>query len=444
MRIRIENGRVLDPASGRDEIGTVWIQDGRIQAVVPAGQPKEPLGEQPEGRDMPAEIQEIDAAGCWVLPGLVDLHVHFRDPGFIYKETLATGARAAARGGFTAVCPMANTNPVVDTPERVAELLKRAETESVVRILPIGAVTKGLAGEELTDMAGMKAAGAVAFSEDGKTVMNAALYRKGLEQAAALDMVVMDHCEDANLLKESVMREGTPAEARRVSGVSHASEDVITARDILLARETGARLHLCHVSTGASARMAAQAKAEGVRLTAEVCPHHFTLTYEDIPQGDTNFKMAPPLREKEDVEALRQGLKTGALDVISTDHAPHSEEEKARPYPEAPNGIVGSETAVALAVTELVETGVLTPLELADRMSFRPAQILGLPYGTLREGSPADVTIVDPAAEYVIDKNQFASKGRNTPFHGRQVRGKVLYTIVDGKIVYAAEEEEHD
>lgn len=427
MRIRIENGRVLDPATGRDEIGSVLLENGRIQAAFSDG------GQEAE--------RVIDASGCWVMPGLIDLHVHFRDPGYTYKETLATGARAAARGGFTAVCPMANTNPVIDTPERVAALAERAEKESVVRILPIGAVTKGLEGEELTDMAGMKAAGAVAFSEDGKTVMNAALYRRGLEQAAALDMVVMDHCEDRNLLQESVMQTGTREEARRVSGVSHSSEDVITARDILLARETGARLHLCHCSTAASAWMAARAKEEGVRLTAEVCPHHFTLTYEDMPEGDTNFKMAPPLREKQDVEVLRQALKNGVMDVISTDHAPHSEEEKARPFPEAPNGIVGSETAVALAVTELVENGVLTPLELAERMSHRPAQILGLPFGTLQVGSPADVTIVDPAAEYVIDKDRFASKGRNTPFHGRRVRGKVLYTIVNGKIVYAAEEE---
>ncbi len=427
MRIRIENGRVLDPATGRDEIGSVLLENGRIQAAFSDG------GQEAD--------RVIDASGCWVMPGLIDLHVHFRDPGYTYKETLATGARAAARGGFTAVCPMANTNPVIDTPERVAALAERAEKESVVRILPIGAVTKGLEGEELTDMAGMKAAGAVAFSEDGKTVMNAALYRRGLEQAAALDMVVMDHCEDRNLLQESVMQTGTREEARRVSGVSHSSEDVITARDILLARETGARLHLCHCSTAASAWMAARAKEEGVRLTAEVCPHHFTLTYEDIPEGDTNFKMAPPLREKQDVEVLRQALKNGVMDVISTDHAPHSQEEKARPFPEAPNGIVGSETAVALAVTELVENGVLTPLELAERMSHRPAQILGLPFGTLQVGSPADVTIVDPAAEYVIDKDRFASKGRNTPFHGRRVRGKVLYTIVNGKIVYAAEEE---
>ncbi len=427
MRIRIENGRVLDPATGRDEIGSVLLENGRIQAAFSDG------GQEAD--------RVIDASGCWVMPGLIDLHVHFRDPGYTYKETLATGARAAARGGFTAVCPMANTNPVIDTPERVAALAERAEKESVVRILPIGAVTKGLEGEELTDMAGMKAAGAVAFSEDGKTVMNAALYRRGLEQAAALDMVVMDHCEDRNLLQESVMQTGTREEARRVSGVSHSSEDVITARDILLARETGARLHLCHCSTAASAWMAARAKEEGVRLTAEVCPHHFTLTYEDMPEGDTNFKMAPPLREKQDVEVLRQALKNGVMDVISTDHAPHSQEEKARPFPEAPNGIVGSETAVALAVTELVENGVLTPLELAERMSHRPAQILGLPFGTLQVGSPADVTIVDPAAEYVIDKDRFASKGRNTPFHGRRVRGKVLYTIVNGKIVYAAEEE---
>lgn len=428
MRIRIDNGRVLDPSTKRDEICNILIEENRVVKIA-------------AGCQEPAD-RVIDADGCYVMPGLIDLHVHFREPGFEYKETIATGARAAARGGFTAVCPMANTNPVIDSPEMVSFLLEKAKKESPVRILPIGSVTKGLEGREVTDMAAMQAAGAVAFSEDGKTVMDAAVYRKGLQQAAAIGAVVMDHCEDVNLLKESVMREGTPEEARRVSGVSHASEDLITARDILLAKETGARLHLCHCSTAASVRMAEAAKQEGVALTAEVCPHHFTLTYEDIPEGDTNYKMAPPLREKKDVRALQAALKNGVLDAISTDHAPHSAEEKARPYPQAPNGIVGSETAVALTVTELVETGILTPMEMAEKMSYNPAKILGLQMGRLAEGCIADITVIDPNAEYVIDKNQFASKARNTPFHGRKVRGKVLFTLVDGTIVYAAEEEQ--
>lgn len=428
MRIRIDNGRVLDPSTKRDGIYNILIEEDRVTKIA-------------AGCTDPAD-RVIDAKGCYVMPGLIDLHVHFREPGFEYKETIATGARAAARGGFTAVCPMANTNPVIDSPEMVSFLLEKAKKESPVKILPIGSVTKGLLGKEVTDMAAMKAAGAVAFSEDGKTVMDAAVYRKGLQQAAAIGAVVMDHCEDMDLLKESVMQEGTPAEARRVSGVSHASEDLITARDILLAKETGARLHLCHCSTAASVWMAGEAKKQGVALTAEVCPHHFTLTYEDIPEGDTNFKMAPPLREKKDVEALRTALKTGVLDAISTDHAPHSAEEKARPFPQAPNGIVGSETAVALTITELVEPGILTPMEMAEKMSFHPAQILGLETGVLAEGRIADITILDPNAEYVIDKNKFASKAKNTPFHGRKVKGKVLYTIVDGKIVYAAEEEQ--
>lgn len=428
MRIRIDNGRVLDPSTKRDGIYHILIEENRVVKIT--------------AEDKDDADRVIDADGCYVMPGLIDLHVHFREPGFEYKETIATGARAAARGGFTAVCPMANTKPVIDSPEMVSFLLEKAAEESPVRILPIGSVTKGLEGREVTDMAGMKEAGAVAFSEDGKTVMDAAVYRKGLQQAAAIGAVVMDHCEDLNLLKESVMQEGTLAEARRVSGVSHASEDLITARDILLAKETGARLHLCHCSTKASIQMAEMAKRDGAALTVEVCPHHFTLTYDDIPEGDTNFKMAPPLREAEDVAALKEALKSGVVDTISTDHAPHSAEEKARPFPEAPNGIVGAETAVALTITELVEPGLLSPLGMAEKMSLNPAKILGLDLGVLAEGKVADITIIDPKAEYVIDKNTFVSKGRNTPFHGRKVRGKVLYTIVDGKIVYAAEEEQ--
>ncbi|MEF2639298.1 MAG: dihydroorotase [Lachnospiraceae bacterium] len=426
MRLKITQGRVLDPASKTDGIYDILVEDGRIVKL------DTQIEEEAD--------QVIDASGFYVMPGLIDLHVHFREPGFEYKETIATGSAAAAKGGFTGVCPMANTNPVVDTPEMIRWILKKGEEVSPVHLYPIGAVTYGLKGEQITDAAAMKAAGMCALSEDGKTVMDARVYRDALRQAAANDIVVMDHCEDANLLKGGAMHAGKKADSLGLIGISHAVEDVITARDILLAKETGAHLHLCHCSTAGSVRMAREAKEDGVHLTAEVCPHHFTLTVEDIPEGDANFKMAPPLRDAADVQALKEGLRDGIIDAISTDHAPHSVEEKTNPeFAKNANGIVGLETAVSLVISELVEPGWLTPLQMAEKMSYRPAQILGIEAGELKVGRAADITIIDPSAEYVIDKNTFASKGRNTPFHGRKVHGRVMATIVDGKVVYQAE-----
>lgn len=426
MRLKITQGRVLDPASQTDGIFDILVEDGKISRIA------EQIEEEAD--------EEISAEGCYVMPGLIDLHVHFREPGFEYKETIATGSAAAARGGFTGVCPMANTKPTVDTPEMIQWILEKGKTDSPVHLYPIGAVTFGLKGEEITDAAGMKAAGMSALSEDGKTVMDARVFRDALRQAAANDIVVMDHCEDANLLKGGAMHAGKKAESLGLVGISHAVEDVITARDILLAKETGAHLHLCHVSTAGAVEMARQAKAEGIHVTAEACPHHFALTVEDIPEGDANFKMAPPLRDAADVAAIKEGLRTGIIDAISTDHAPHSAEEKTNPvFAKNMNGIVGSETAVPLVITELVETGVLTPLQMAEKMSYNPAKILGIEAGELKVGRMADITVIDPKAEYVIDKNTFASKGRNTPFHGWKVRGKVMATIVDGQIIYCAE-----
>ena len=305
-----------------------------------------------------------------------------------------------------------------------------------MHVLPVGAVTLGQQGEELTDIAGMAAAGAIAISEDGKSVMNAALYREAMKRAAEKDVLVMAHCEDKNLVGRGALNAGKIAEENGVEGISNAVEDVITARDILLAKETGARLHLCHCSTKDSARMVKEAKEEGLTVTGEVCPHHFALTEEDIVPGDTNFKMNPPLRRQEDRQALKEGLRDGIFDVIATDHAPHHVDEKKKPMAEAPFGIVGSETAVALTITCLVEEGYLTPYQMAEKMSTNPARILKLDRGSLKVGKAADVTLIDPEAEYVIDASLFASKGKNTPFHGRKVKGKVKMTIVDGTIVY--------
>lgn len=424
MRILIKNGRVLDPASNRDEIANLLVEDERIVKI----------GAVEEEAD-----RILDVEGCYVMPGLIDLHVHFREPGFEYKETIATGGKAAAAGGFTGVCPMANTNPVIDSPEMIEWILKKGETDSPVRLYPIGAVTKGLQGEEITDAAAMKQAGMSALSEDGKTVMNAKIYRDALRVAAKEGIVVMDHCEDANLLKGGAMHAGKVAESRGLQGISHAVEDVIVARDIFLAKETGAHLHLCHCSTAGSVEMARQAKAAGVKVTAEVCPHHFTLTCEDIPEGNAFYKMAPPLRDAADVQALKEGLKDGTIDAISTDHAPHSLEEKTNPeFVKNANGIIGLETAVPLTITALVEPGWLTPLQMAEKMSYNPAKILGIEAGELKEGRVADITIIDPSCEYVIDKEKSFSKGRNMPFDGWKVRGKVMYTIVGGKVVYEA------
>lgn len=422
MSILIKGGRILDPSQQLDRVMDLLLVDGKVSQIE-------------ESIDTDAD-RVVDACGMYVMPGLIDMHVHLREPGFEHKETIRTGGMAAARGGFTTICPMPNTKPATDNPERVSIVVQKAAEEAPVHVLPVGAVTLGQQGEELTDIAGMAAAGAIAISEDGKSVMNAALYREAMKRAAEKDVLVMAHCEDKNLVGRGALNAGKIAEENGVEGISNAVEDVITARDILLAKETGARLHLCHCSTKDSARMVKEAKKEGLTVTGEVCPHHFALTEEDIVPGDTNFKMNPPLRRQEDRQALKEGLRDGIFDVIATDHAPHHVDEKKKPMAEAPFGIVGSETAVALTITCLVEEGYLTPYQMAEKMSTNPARILKLDRGSLKVGKAADVTLIDPEAEYVIDASLFASKGKNTPFHGRKVKGKVRMTIVDGTIVY--------
>ncbi len=422
MDIVIKGGRILDPSQQLDRVMDILLVDGKVSQIA-------------ESIDGDAD-RVVDASGLYVMPGLIDMHVHLREPGFEHKETIRTGSMAAAQGGFTTICPMPNTKPATDNPERVSFVVQKAAAEAPVHVLPVGAVTVGQQGEELTDVAGMAAAGAIAISEDGKSVMNAALYREAMKQAAEKDVLVMAHCEDKNLVGKGALNAGKIAEKNGVEGISNAVEDVITARDILLAKETGARLHLCHCSTKDSARMVKEAKEDGLAVTGEVCPHHFALTEEDIVPGDTNYKMNPPLRRQEDRQALKEGLRDGIFDVISTDHAPHHVDEKKKSMAEAPFGIVGSETAVALTITCLVEEGYLTPYQMAEKMSTNPARILKIDRGSLKVGKAADVTIIDPEAEYIIDAGTFVSKGKNTPFHGRKVKGKVKMTIVDGTIVY--------
>ena len=379
----------------------------------------------------------IDAAGCYVMPGLIDLHVHFRDPGLTYKEDIETGSKAAAKGGFTTVCCMPNTKPVVDNVETVKYIIEKGEKTGLTNVLPVGAVTKNMAGVEITDVEELKKAGICAISEDGKSVMNSGVYRKAMKNAAKANVPVLAHCEDINLVEGGVINLGDKSSELGVKGISNAVEDVIAMRDIMLAKETGATLHLCHCSTRDSVEMVKRAKEEGIKVTAEVCPHHFSMCSDDITSNDGNFKMNPPLRAREDMEALIKGLQDDIMDVISTDHAPHSAEEKAKDLEHAPFGIVGLETSVALTVTNLVKKGYLTPMQMAAKMSYNPAKVLGIPKGTLDEGKIADITIIDPDKEYTIDVNTFESKGKNTPFDGYKVSGEVEYTILNGKVVYS-------
>lgn len=423
MTILIKNGRLINPSENLDKVMDIFVEDGIIK-------------EKAESIEKQADTV-IDAAGCYVMPGLIDLHVHFRDPGLTYKEDIETGSKAAAKGGFTTVCCMPNTKPVVDNVETVKYIIEKGEKTGLTNVLPVGAVTKNMAGVEITDVEELKKAGICAISEDGKSVMNSGVYRKAMKNAAKANVPVLAHCEDINLVEGGVINLGDKSSELGIKGISNAVEDVIAMRDIMLAKETGATLHLCHCSTKDSVEMVKRAKEEGIKVTAEVCPHHFSMCSDDITSNDGNFKMNPPLRAREDMEALIKGLQNDIMDVISTDHAPHSAEEKAKDLEHAPFGIVGLETSVALTVTNLVKKGYLTPMQMAAKMSYNPAKVLGIPKGTLDEGKIADITIIDPDKEYTIDVNTFESKGKNTPFDGYKVSGEVEYTILNGKVVYS-------
>ena len=422
MGTLIRNGRVIDPASGKDGIYDVLIEDGTIVSVDASI---------PEGNN-----DIIDAAGCFVMPGLVDLHVHFREPGFEYKETIKTGSMAAAHAGVTTVFPMPNTKPVIDSVDMYDKDQTIIDRDAVVNVHQVASVTLGQQGETPVDIAALKKAGCIAISEDGKSVMNSQVYREAMKAAAAEDVLVMAHCEDKNLVNGGALNEGVASRRYHVNGITNAVEDVIVARDILLSKETGCRLHLCHCSTADSVKLIKAAKDEGLKVTGEVCPHHFMLCDEDIIEDNADYKMNPPLRSRADMEAVREGLRNGTMDVISTDHAPHSAEEKAKPIGAAPFGITGIETSLCLTYTGLVLTGILTPMQMVEKMSYNPAKIAGIDRGTLLPGRPADIIIVNVDDEIVIDRNDFVSKGHNTPFDGYKVKGIVEYTIVGGKIVY--------
>lgn len=422
MLLLIQKGTVVNPADQTETVADVLVEDGIIKKIAP-------------GQKVKAD-RVVDASGCYVMPGFIDMHVHLRDPGQEHKETVETGARAAACGGFTTIVAMPNTKPVVDNADVVHYVRNKAADMRLVNILQTGAVTRGQRGEQLSDIEAMVEAGIPALSEDGRTVMNAQLYREAMTLALKYDIPILAHCEDANMVGKGVVNADKAMKKLGFAGISNAVEDVIVARDIMLAKETGAALHLCHCSTKDSVRMVELAKQEGIRVTAEVCPHHFALTSADIPGDDANYKMNPPLRTKRDMEALREGLKSGIIDVIATDHAPHTPIEKGVGIKKAPFGVVGLETAASVTMTELVDKGYLTIVQMAEKMSYNPAKILGLDKGIVEEGKAADLVVFHPGKEYVIDPDDFQSKGRNTPFAGKKVKGMVMATIVDGRVIY--------
>ena len=421
--ILLRGGRVVDPSQNIDRVADVLLLDGKIEAVGPS------LGS-------PDDAQVIDTTGRVIAPGLIDLHVHFREPGQEDLETVATGAMAAVAGGFTSVCAMPNTDPVTDNQAAIGFIVRQAQRAAKARVFPIGAITLGQKGEKLAEFGEMVGAGAVAVSDDGKPVVSSHMMRTALEYARTFGIPVADHCEEPTLSAGGVMHEGIVSTRLGLKGIPAAAEEIMVARDVILAELTGGHVHLCHMSTRGSVELIRRAKEKGLRVTAEATPHHFSLTHERCEGYDTNAKMNPPLREAEDREAIRQGLKDGTLDVISTDHAPHHYDAKEREFDDAPNGIIGLETSLGLAMTELVHTGLLTLPQLIARMSTDAAKIFHLQGGSLRKGSVADVVIIDPDRVWTVAPEESFSKSRNTPFAGTRLKGRAVCTIVRGTVVY--------
>lgn len=422
MSLLVKGGRVLDPASGTDAVQDLLIDGGKVARLGPRLKA-------PEG----AEV--VDAAGKVVCPGFIDIHVHLREPGFEYKETIATGTRAAAAGGFTAVCCMANTEPVNDNRSITDYILAQARAGGAVRVYPIGAVTRGLRGEELAELAELAEAGCVGYSDDGKAVMNAALYRRAMEYTLPFGLPVISHAEDATLCRGTSMHEGVVSMELGIRGTPGAAEDVMVARDLILAELTGAHVHIAHLSTAGGVRLVREARARGVRVTAEATPHHLLLTDEAVRSFDPNTRMNPPLRTKRDTEALIEALADGTIDCVATDHAPHAPSEKEGEFDHAAAGIVGLETAVSLLLDRLVRPGLLPLATLVSRLSRDPARLMKLPGGTLAPGAPADVTILDLEQAVTVEPARFRSKSRNTPFGGWTLRGAPWMTIVGGRPV---------
>src|SRR3990167_80943 len=426
MSILIKGGRIIDPSRNFDKVGNILIEKGTIKSYP----------EDIKKLEKDSAIKVIEAGGKIVAPGLVDLHVHLREPGYEHKETIRTGCESAAAGGFTSIVCMPNTNPINDNASVTEYIMLKARTEGVVNVYPLGAITKGENGETLAQIGEMYEAGCVGVTDDGMPVMNSKVMRHAMEYVKAFGIPVISHCEDLNLSGNGVMNEGDTSTLLGLSGIPAASEDVMVSRDITLAELTGTHLHICHVSTKGSVRLIRAAKERGVRVTAEAAPHHFTLTDKAVAEYDTNAKMKPPLRSEIDREAVREGLRDGTIDVIATDHAPHSEDEKMVEFDLAPFGIVGLETALPLSL-KLVEDGVLTLNEMIAKLTHLPSAVINIRKGTLNPGGQADIVIFDPERKVKIDRERFRSKSKKTPFNGWDLKGVVLYTIVNGNIVYS-------
>ncbi|WP_019636209.1 dihydroorotase [Paenibacillus fonticola] len=427
MLLKITNANVLD-GNGQLQLKDIYIHDGVIEKVADAGS---------ETAGQAGAYQAVDAGGKLVTPGFIDMHVHLREPGYEHKETIETGSRSAAKGGFTTIACMPNTRPVIDTPETIGLVKNKAAEAGLVNVLPYAAITKSELGRELTDFAALKEAGAIGFTDDGVGVQSAQMMKDAMALAHSLGMPIIAHCEDNSLVEGAPVNEGEFAKRHGLKGIPNESEAIHVGRDILLAEATGVHYHVCHVSTEQSIRLIRQAKEIGIRVTAEVCPHHLLLAETDIPGLDANWKMNPPLRSQRDVEACIEALEDGTIDMIVTDHAPHSEEEKAKGMHLAPFGIVGFETAFPLLYTKFVLTGRWDLSLLVERMTADPARVFGLTAGRLEPGAPADLTIVDLEKEQEVDPAAFASKGRNTPFGGWKLKGWPVTTIVKGKVVWS-------
>ncbi|HKE29896.1 MAG TPA: dihydroorotase [Bryobacteraceae bacterium] len=422
MSTLIKNGRVIDPASGTDRVADVLVAGGRIAGV---------------GAELNAPGAEIfDATGLVVAPGFIDMHVHLREPGFEHAETIESGSRAAAAGGFTSVCPMPNTKPVNDSATVTSYIVERARRMAVVNVFPIGAITKGSAGEELAAIGNMKGAGAVAISDDGMPVMNARVMRRAMEFARSYDLPVIQHCEDLNLSAGGDMHEGAKSVRWGLRGIPAASEDVMVARDLLLAELTGVRYHVAHISTKRSIAMVAEARRKGMAVTCEATPHHFTLADEDMAPYDSNFKMKPPLRSGCDKGAVLDGIVAGTVSAIATDHAPHAGSEKMQEFERCPFGVIGLETALALALEQLIHTGKISLVRLVELFTTGPESVVRLGRGRLAQGTPGDVTIFSTEIEWTYDVNQSFSRSRNSPFDGRKFRGGPVATMVNGEFAW--------
>jgi len=426
----IKGGRIVDPRGMREKNLDIVIHKGKIDRLLPPGTFHPP-------RD--SEIRQVDASGMVVTPGLIDMHVHFREPGEEYKETIATGSKAAAAGGFTAVASMANTNPINDSRSVTEFILERARKANLIRVYPVAAISKGMRSESLTEFGDLKQAGAVAVSDDGRPVTNSELMRRAIEYAAFFGLRVISHCQDLDLSNRGVMHEGAVSTKLGLSGIPAASEEVMVAREILLAKLTGCPVHIAHVSTEGSVALIRQAKEQGIPVTAETAPHYFSLDHRAVMEFDTNAKMYPPLREPKDVEAVKEGLSEGIIDVIATDHAPHSPLEKDVEFDKAAFGIIGLETSLPLTL-QLVRDGVMDLPSAIAKLSYNPATILSVKGGTIEEGKEADLTVIDLNKEYVVHEEDFNSKCHNSPFIGWSMKGKVMLTMVGGRIVWNADE----